>query len=202
MSDFAYHRAQSHGPHGPAASRAGRRRRRYVDPALQKRLVAGLVVLESVLVAASVGVLYWHLNGLVEENLYRIHFTAARPLLPVLLRDALLLLGAFVVANMAVLLAVMHLWGRRVNSITDEFMLLLGKTRRLDFSADGPAQDNHQLLALTLNWRAKERARLAEIQEQVAKLEAEALGRNDPEAMRDILAALDRLVPVRRSDFQ
>jgi hypothetical protein len=200
MNGFAYRPGKPHRPH-PGARLQGRRRRRYVDPALQRRLVVGLVALESVMVAASVWALYWHLNRLIEENLYRIHLTAVRPLLPALLHDAFLLLGVFVVVNIVILLIAMSLWGRRVNSITDELMVLLGKTRTLDFSSDSPSAGNHELLALTLNWRAKERSRLAEILEQVTMLEGEALVRRDPEALKRILMTLDELLPKHRSNF-
>lgn len=177
-----------------------RRRRRYVDPEIQRRLLVTLVVLEAALVGASVWIMYVRLNQLIEESLYRIHLAKAGLMLPALLHAALPVLGGFVIANVAILLIVMCLWGRNVNAITDEFMHLIGKTRKLDFSPDSAPVKKHELLALTGRWRARERIRQTEIQEQVARLEREMSAGGDSRSLGNIVNRLNELLIERHSN--
>jgi hypothetical protein len=150
-----------------AASR--RRRIRYIDPGLQKWLLLA-VGLEVAAAAATIGLLYWRLSGLIEDNLYRVHFAAPNSMLPAMLHDGLVLLLSFVVLNVLALLTATIVWGRYVGKILRAFVAMIDRTLHMDFSADTLRQGQHEVIALAGQWRAKERERLAAINEQVARL--------------------------------
>ena len=61
----------------------------YIDHVLQKRLLVALVLLEIIIVSAAGALLYYRLNAIVEENLYRIHFDSQPSMLSVWLRESL-----------------------------------------------------------------------------------------------------------------
>jgi hypothetical protein len=176
-----------------SAPASRRRRIRYVDQALQKWLVVA-VVLEVGAAAGTVGLLYWRLSALIDENLYRVHLGAASSIVPALLHDGSLLLLAFVGLNVLALLVATVVWGGYVGGILRNFVDVVGKTLRMDFSADTDRQGNHEVLELAAQWRTKERARLAAISEQMAQL-AEFNGQADTRGpARESLRRLQELL--------
>jgi len=177
-----------------------RRRRRYVDAKLQKGLLAVLVMVETTLVALSLWLVYLHLNKLIEDALYRVHLAKTGPMLPVLLHDVFFIFSIFVVANAAILLAVIGLWCRHVNFITGEFGNLTRKTGKLDFSPDLGIRRKHELLTHTGNWRAKERVRFTRIREEAATLERELCNGADTRYLVSIVRGLKELLPDVHSD--
>ncbi len=171
-----------------------RRRIHYVDKSLQTGLMVALVVLEAVLVAGMVWLMHWRLSQIIEENLYRVHLAKAVPVLHQLMQEASVLLGVFILVNIIALLVADGVWGRYVNSLLRSFMTLVGKTGKLDFSADPNMSGRHRLLDLAQAQRARERVRLVAIQEQVVRMEAELSGAGDPGRLRELLNGLDELV--------
>lgn len=180
----------------PQLHRAARHRRHihYVDKTLQKWLLVGLVILEAGLVVAMVWLMHWRLSRVIEENLYRVHLAKAAPLLNQLMLEAPLLLGIFMLANAIALLLADGIWRGYINSLLRDFMTLVGKTGRLDFSADPRVGGRHRLLDLAATHRVRERNRLAAIREQMARLDAELSGANDPRSLRELLSGLRELV--------
>jgi hypothetical protein len=166
-----------------------RRKLRYVDEALQKFLLIGLVALESGLAAGLAWMMYRRLDRIVQDNLFRVHLADAGPVLGQLVHEAIILLAVFAVANLLVVLLVEIVWRRHVHSITRLFGRLMDKTARLDFTADPEIGDAHQVVHLAASQRAQDRTRLAEIRRQLSRLDHEAAG------VQDVLNALDRLMP-------
>ena len=153
-----------------------RRRMHYVDRSVQRSLLVAMVALEVVLVVAATWQLHWHLNELIEENLYRVHLADAGPTLTQLMPEAFGVLSVFVAVNVIALLIAEGIWSRHGNRVVRELSALIEKTHRLDFSGDGETHRQHEVLDKALAWRAGERARFVAIREQLAKLEAAAAG--------------------------
>ena len=172
-----------------------RRRIHYVDERVQKWLLVALVVMELALAGAAVGALYWHLSGVVEENLYRVHLPAAEPLFDQLMLGAQKVLGIFILINVIGLLLADAIWRHYVNFVVNDFMALIGKTGELDFSSDADAARGHEVLVRVRSWRTRERNRLVAIREELARLEDEVSGRGDSRHLRDLLDNLGKLMP-------
>lgn len=173
-----------------------RRKILYIDKALQKWLLVGLVALEVGLAGGLAWLMRWQLNQTIEKNLYRVHQAEAGPLLGQLLHEAWLPLGIFLIVNALALLAAHLIWRSYLNVMLRRFMALVGKTRRLDFSLDpNRTRYRYGLLTLTETLRTKERHRLAAIREQMSRLEAEVSDFGDPQRIRNALDSLDELLP-------
>jgi len=172
-----------------------RRKIHYVDERIQKWLLVALVVMEAALAAAAVGVLNWHLAGVIEENLYRVHLHAPGPLFDQLMQGAQKVLGMFILINVIALLLADAIWRHHVNCVVNDFMALTGKTGDLDFSADPETAHSHEVLALARAWRARERVRLAAIREQLVRLEGEVSAQSDPRRIQELLDNLKELLP-------
>lgn len=153
-------------PAGPQA----RRRIRYIDRALQKRLLTGFILLEVLLVVAGLVYLHGSLEAVLEENLYRIHLADAEPIFSLLLRETALVLGGMLLANLAVLGGANWLWARYVDSILQPFAGLLERTAGLDLAEDVGIAPRHRVLVLALAWRAAERTRCLRIRAAVSSL--------------------------------
>ena len=180
------------------AARANLRHRRrihYVDERIQKWLLIALVVMELALAGAAVGTLYWHLNGIAEENLYRVHLAAAQPLFDQLVLGAQKVLGIFIAVNIVGLLLADAIWRKYVDAVVIDLLALIGRTGELDFCADPQAAHGHEVLVRVRAWRARERQRFAAIREQLAGLEDEVSARGDPRRLRDLLDNLGKLMP-------
>jgi len=180
----------------PAISvpRHSRRKIRYVDDTLQKFLLVGLVVLETALAAGLTWVMFRHLTGIIDDNMYRVHLADAAPLPSQLRHSTLILLGLFCIGNVAALVLVDFIWRRHAYSILRLFMHLVAKTRALDFTADPETGDRHQLLSLAQAQRKRDRNRLRLIRKQMSGLEA-AVAADDMQAMHDMFNTLDELLP-------
>jgi len=167
----------------------------YVDEALQKFLLIGLVVLEAGLAAVLAWMMFRHLNQVVEDNLYRVHLADNVPILTQLMHEALILLGIFGAANLIALVLVDFIWRRYVYSILRLFRQVMGKTYQLDFTTDPEIGDRHQMLDLVEAQRDQDRDRLTAIRFQLSRLEPAILATNDVHAMHEVLKDLDELLP-------
>lgn len=172
-----------------------RRRHIYVDPRLQKWLTLGLVLLEGVLICATLILLHQRLHAAIDDTLYRVHVAAAEPLLADLLRAAWMLLAGFVVANIAALAAAETLWRRHVNAVLREFVALIAAAARLDFSAAAQDSSRHEVLALASTWRARERACLLALRERTRGLAEELDAGCDAVRVRALVHELQQLLP-------
>lgn len=72
--------------------------------------------------------MFWRLNQIIEDKLYRVHLADAVPMLAQLMREALILLGIFSAVKLIALVVVDFIGRRYVYSILRLFKLLMGKT--------------------------------------------------------------------------
>jgi hypothetical protein len=147
-------------------------------------VIAALVALEIALVCASVWLMHRHLLQAIEDSLYRVHLSGTPPLLDLMLRDALPLLGTFVIVNLLAVFAVEFAWRRSVRPLLGDFMALMTKTRSIDFSPDPEFRPRHALLELAIRYRESERARLQAILAGIARLDEAARASEFPQARR------------------
>jgi hypothetical protein len=151
--------------------------------------------METALVSATVWLLHWRLNLIIEENLYIAHIVSVAPMLEQLMNEALMALALFVSVNAIALLIADVVWYRYVFSVLRGFMTLVGKTSRLDFSGDLD-NSHHELHTLAAKWRGKERARLGAIREHLAQLDSDLAGENRSQSALKTLDALKELLPL------
>jgi hypothetical protein len=175
-----------------SAGAKARRRIRYIDRTLQKRLLAAFIMLEVLLVIAGLVYLHGSLEAVLEENLYRIHLANSEPIFSLLLHKTALVLGGLLLANIVALGFANWLWTRYVESILRPFSDLLERTGRLDLSVDAGIQPRHQVLVLALAWREAERARCRRIREVLRNLSSDA-DHASPSARAEIRAGLERI---------
>ena len=182
----------------PAASTpsrpAYRRRLYFVDRSIQLSLLVAIVMLEVILVAASIWLVYWQLNQVIEENLYRVHLVQGGSLFAQLAEKGLGVLGLFAVVNIIALLVAERIWSHHESHVLRNFTELITKTWELDFSNDPEPRRQVEVLVLARTWRARERLRFAAIREQVGKLEAAALAGEPEQDMRDAMESLKKLL--------
>ena len=172
-----------------------RRQIHYVDKSIQRSLLIALVALEVILVCVSTWVAYWHLNTLIEDSLYRVHLVQTGPILMRLVTNGFAVLGLFALVNLLALMLAQRIWSRHENLVLNSFTDLIDKTRQLDFSSDLANTPQHEVLALAITWRTRERTRFTAIRDQVNKLEAAASVETSSSSLPPILKTLHRLLP-------
>jgi hypothetical protein len=146
----------------------------YIDHVLQKWLLIALVALEATVLSIAGAVLYFRLNTIVEESLYRIHFAGQTSMFSVLFKESLLILGGLVAVNLVALFAADRIWSYYVRGILVTLRGLLSSTRDLDLRADVAVPLRHRVLALALSWRLTERARHLALHESLSVMESSA----------------------------
>ena len=172
-----------------------RRKIHYVDETIQKFLLIGLVLLETGLAAGLAWMMFRHLNQIIDDNLYRIHLADTAPILTQLIHEAIVLLGIFTASNLVALVLVDFIWRRYIYSILRFFKQLMEKTYKLDFTDDPKISNRHQILDLAETQRDQDRIRLTAIREQLPRLEPAMIAAKDTQAVREVLTALDELLP-------
>lgn len=172
---------------------AYRRRLLYVDGSLQRSLLLTMVVLEVALVATSIWLAHWRLVHFIDTSMYRMHAAQEGLTLMRLAREGFPVLVLFVAVNLVLLTLAAGLWSKRENGVLQNFVELIEKTRKLDFSSDPEAPRQHEVLTLAVAWRARERARFAVLREQLTNLDAAA---STGEQLQDMRTAVTRLKPL------
>ncbi|MDP2369655.1 hypothetical protein [Rhodoferax sp.] len=156
-----------------------------VDHALQRSLLVALVVLEVLVVASAIAVLYQALANIADENLYRIHFSGELSVLSLLLREGLHVLAGMLAVNLLALIVADRVWAFYVNRILRNLDRLMSASEQLDFRSQAPSAFDHAVLAQAVAWRVNAAAQLAQ-----ARLALHELPAQLPEpAQRDALAA-------------
>jgi len=172
------------------------RKVKYIDHAIQKWLLIALVILELIVLSVAGAVLYFRLNAIVEENLYRIHFDNQHSMLSVLLVESLWIIGGMIVVNLLALFAADRIWVRYVNSILKDLRGLLTSTRELDFrNASADVRQRHEVLALSVAWRKAERARHVALRKSIDLLATQ--NSSNAEEFRNSLLAVRAHLPDR-----
>ncbi len=153
-----------------------------------------MVALEAALVVALTWLAYWRLIHLIDESMYRMQIAQTGPTLMRLAEEGFAVLGLFAVVNVIALAVAAGIWSYHENIVLQDFTRLIGKTRELDFSSDAETRRQHEVLALALAWRARERTRFAAIHDQVAKLEAAVAAEGSRQHTRTSLESLNKLL--------
>lgn len=135
------------------------RQRRYVDFALQMRLLVALIVMEILLVGGGLYYLYWSFSQIFQRNLYRVHPPAPEETLRLLLGETGWVVGALVAAHLLALLVADRLWVGYVKRVLQKFRALAQRIEALDLSEEGEETPNHASVALIQAWRRHERRR-------------------------------------------
>lgn len=138
-----------------------RRRIHYVDHALQKWLLLALIVMEAALVSMAIWVLYRALNTVIDEEMYRVHYSGHNQVLPLLIKEGSVVLGWMLLANALALLAADRLWAVLVNGILRQLRQLMHASQNLDFRVQDGIYNNHAALEQGLTWRQAQTRRLA-----------------------------------------
>lgn len=148
-----------------------KRRIIYVDDKVQKGLLIALVMLESLLIAGTLLMMYVQMGEVVDANLYRVHFSGQPNIYPLLFKTALVGVVGLIVINVLVLWIAGWVWARHVDSILKPFRELIGKVEALDFSADAAQDIPHRVVELALAWRRSKRQDLLKLRQEIARLD-------------------------------
>lgn len=160
-------------PKSPPSEQPHQRSIQYIDQALQKWLLVALVALEVLILAGAGAILYFRLDALVEESLYRVHLAGQPSMLSVLLEESLLIVVGLIAINLFALFVADRVWARHVRGILVALRKLLTSVRNLDLREEAVAEilPKHEVLRVGLTWHRAERARHLALGESIAALE-------------------------------
>lgn len=180
----------------PTPPKTIKRRIVYVDHSVQKWLLIALVMLEIILIAGALWLLYLQLISAVEANLYRAHATVRPDIYP-LIKVAIIGLSGLLAINLIVLWLVDCLWARHLATILRPFTELVRRVEALDFSPDEISAKPHKVVELAHAWRETERQRLRDLRAAINQLDT--AGQTgllaDKERTRILLETIHDLLP-------
>lgn len=144
-----------------SAEKQNRRRIHYVDHTLQKWLLLALVVMETVLVSLAIWSLYKALNTIIDEDMYRVHYSGDTQLLPLLIREGSVVLGWMLLANLTALFVANRIWVNFVQGILKKLTRLMQASQNLEFTHQNTVHGNHTVLEKARTWCDAQAQRLA-----------------------------------------
>lgn len=143
----------------------------YVDHHIQKWLLVALVVMECALIGLAIWALHGALSDLVEENMYRIHFSEEPELLPRFLAKGVKILIGIGVVNLLAIILADRIWAAYVGSILRKLDALIEEAQQLDFSERAMTR-THDVLEQALAWRTGEAGRMGKLRACIGALPA------------------------------
>lgn len=149
-----------------------RRRIHYIDHVLQKWLLLALVALEAALTGAAIWGLYRVLGGIIDDNMYRIHFSADEDTLRRFLIEGAKILAATGVVNLAALIIADRIWAAYVQRIVRALDKVMHAAQRLDLRPQDGVRRAHAVLDQALRWQRTESLRLQRIRHLVRAMPA------------------------------
>lgn len=168
-----------------------RRRIHLVDHVLQKYLLGALVMLEVGVAVLAIWALYQALGEIVDQNMYRIHFSGDANILALMMREGLRVLGGILLVNLLALVVADRIWAYYVDGIVRQLTGLMHASHQLDFSAQEAASFQHAVLDQALAWRAAESAHWAKVRARIRQLPVDLPTRQpERDAIAQALAAL------------
>jgi len=174
-----------------------RRRRCYIDRALQGPLLAGLLLFELLLLSAALLLLQHNLTTAVEEQMYRAHQLPGSAL-PLLVEE-LLWVGLWLVGINVVAIALMaQLWSGMVRRVVNPLQQMLGAVAQLDLRPTEGVCAEHEVLQQAELWLRLEHERCSQIHALVAQLDSGSTA----DGLHATLQALRRLTSVSGSTTQ
>ncbi len=177
-------------------SAQNRRHIHYVDHILQKWLLIALVILETTLTALAIWGVYWALGNLIDENMYRVHFSPDDNMLREFLIDSALILAGTGVVNLVALFLADRIWAVYVRSILRGLDRVMHAARQLDLMPQAGVKRTHAVLDQTLRWQRREALRLRRIRHSILHL-PDRLPETPDE--RDAVAAHLKIIEMRGS---
>lgn len=179
-------------PSAPRTCPQSPRHRRYVDFALQMRLLVILIAMEILLVVGGLYYLHHRFSDIFARNLYRIHTPPAEETLRLLLSEAGVVVLIMVMANLFALILADRLWVNIVNRVLARFRALATRIKDLDLSEAGEEIPNHESVERIQEWRRHERRRSLAIKGFLGGIQPHA-DWNNPEEQAFLQRQLRRL---------
>lgn len=147
------------------------RRIKFIDQRLQGRLILVLLGAELALLLAGGTWLWLRLHNLAEDSLYQVHLANQASLLQVLVIEGLKVVGSMVLANLAMLWIIAHLWSRRLGKILCALHGVLLRIQTLRFDGHDENIAEHPVVARCDAWQRHERSRHQALDHEVTALE-------------------------------
>lgn len=143
------------------APRPYRRRIVLVDHVLQRSLLVALVIMEVVVVAIAIWVLYRALAAIVDANVYRIHFSGKVDVVGLLMSEGLRVLLGMLAVNVLALIIADRIWALYVNRILRNLDKSMNDSAQLNFCEQEPTAFQHAVLTDATAWRRRVAGELA-----------------------------------------
>lgn len=145
----------------------------YIDQALQKWFLVALVALEVLILAGAGAILYFRLDAVVEDGLYRVHLAGQPSMFSVLLKESLQIVVGLIAINLIALFVADRIWARHVRGILGALRNILHSVRELDLREEAVTKisPNHEVLMVGLEWHRTERERHLALRKSLATLE-------------------------------
>jgi len=160
----------------------------YINPAIQNRLIISFIVFEVVLVTLTLYVFYMDINGIVEDNLYRIHVSETTNI-ELFLAHLFKVVCVLLIVNIFIASIVVWWWHHYINSIVEPLERLIKAITKLDLSQDIDVSHKHDVLINMNKWYVKEK----ETYQSIRKLVAEIRPGADVEIYKQNYEALNKI---------
>ena len=173
-----------------------RRRRRFVDKVIQGQLLLALIIIESLLFTIGMVVIYNDLQGVIQDNIYRVHQEVASGR-PILMKELLMIFPWIISINLLILVYVDRRWKKIVRGILRHLQDILHRVKRLDLRVYPVQQNEHEVLQKAKGWLDKERDRYSSLIARMNEL-PDTIDMNDHDAVyhaRERLKSMSRLLP-------
>ena len=146
-----------------------RRRQHLIDKKVQGQFLTALVIIEVLIFALGMMMVYQDMQAVMEDNLYRVHqhVQGGRPLL---LKQLLLTVPWIIGVNIVLLIIADRIWQRNVQVIVAELQAVLEKVRKLDLRGYHVHGDQHEVLQQAEHWFGVERERYHQLHTGVHQL--------------------------------
>ena len=138
-----------------------RRHRHFIDTKIQGHLIWSLLILEVLLFAIGMVVIYLDMQTMLDDRVYRVHeLPLDRPLL---LQGLWTNLPWIIGINILLILYVDAHWKKKVRPIVIQLQDILCKVKRLDLRHRVVNAKDHDVLASASDWLKNERERYSAI---------------------------------------
>ena len=178
---------------------AERRRQYYTDQSVQGYLLAGVIVVEFVLVCVTLWLMHAEISDIMQAHLFRVH-SQQNGAWPELFSVLVAVMGSFLLINSILLYLAHNLWSRYIRKTVRHFSTLLDKLHQLDFSSlPLTLKRQHPTAGLMELWYEKEKARNLRIDSLLNKLsryQGKALQAEERDAILKTLQEYRRLLQV------
>lgn len=165
-----------------------KRKKHYINPDIQKRLIINLVIIELVLISLTTLWLYMDISQLIENNMYKIHIknTLSVEFFAVRFAEAafVLLIINFLIASL-----VIWYWRDYINRITSQLNEVADAMQKLDFTFKFDVYVEHEVSRIALNWFNQEKQTLSDIRRFTSMIDMEK-----PDEITDILTNCKQLL--------